>query len=354
MSATWSPYHGMELPRADRADHGPRQGSRRIERHRAAGRRPAGTAAAATGGGAGDDRRRADRRRAWLDRFLADWTLSSSPTPPSRAGPGAPSPPYLQARAWLADRMGCRAVAGTTCGNLIGRPPVPRPAHWSSARIPTPGKRRRFDGIRACWPPSRCPGAAGGKLSPAASARVIDFSGSRTTSDSMVGSRALAGTLDRPGCSGRTSAGGRSPTRSARAGIPAVSAESAGPRIGRSTWNCTSSRGADRQWMPARRGHRDNRRDRVPDRTGARPIMRAVPRWRAAAMRWGAAQVIAAMERLDRRRGGERSALTVRPNSINGTGNGHINYTRSPRRRSCPPGGVATVGDVAGQRGLRP
>jgi len=144
-----------------------------------------------------------------LDRFLADWTALSAFTDATQPGwtRRAFTPPYLQARAWLAERMADAGLqAGIDAGgNLVGRRPGQVPAARPlvlGSHTDTVAGGGRFDGILgvlAAVEVARALREAGAGLRHPL--EVIDFLGEEPNDFglSMVGSRALAGTLDPAG-----------------------------------------------------------------------------------------------------------------------------------------------------------
>jgi N-carbamoyl-L-amino-acid hydrolase len=187
-----------------------------------------------------------------LDRFLADWTALSTFTDATQPGwtRRAFTPPYLQARAWLAERMADAGLqAGTDAGgNLVGRCPgqVPaaRPLLLGSPTDTVAGGGR-FDGIlgvlAAVEVARALPVAGVGLRHPL---EVIDFLGEEPNDFglSMVGSRTLAGTLH-PAAAAAGSHWRSLPTRSVGGRTPAVPlGVRRGPGRSPVTRNCTSSR----------------------------------------------------------------------------------------------------------------
>ena len=310
-----------------------------------------------------------------LDRYLADWTALSAFT--DAAQPGwtrrAFTSPYLQARAWLAERMaGAGLQTGIDAGgNLVGR----RPGRRAAARPLVLGSHTdtvagggRFDGILgvlAAVEVARALEEAGAALRHPL--EVIDFLAEEPNDFglSMVGSRALAGTLDLAGLqrqdlSGRTltdaiGAAGGDPGRlsDARRAPGSIACylelhieqgrrlEQAGCPLG----VVTAITGVTR--------YRVELQGRA-DHAGGTPL---AERCDALA---GAAQVISAMERLwaDGAGVGTVGRLTVSPNSINVVPETVLMWTdmRSldgallDTRREIF---AAEVGDIAAQRGLR-
>lgn len=310
-----------------------------------------------------------------LDRYLADWTALSAFTDATQPGwtRRAFTPPYLQARAWLSERMadaGLQAAIDAG-GNLVGR----RPGRLAAARPLVLGSHTdtvagggRFDGILgvlAAIEVARALQEAGAGLRHPL--EVIDFLGEEPNDFglSMVGSRALAGTLDPAGLqrqdlSGRSladaiAAAGGDPGR--LAGVRRVPGsvacylelhieqgrrlEQAGCPLG----VVTAITGVTRY-----RVELQGRADHV----GGTPV---AERCDALA---GAAQVISAMERLwtDGAGVGTVGRLTVSPNSINVVPENVMMWTdmRSlngalldTRRESF----AAQVGEISAQRGLR-
>jgi N-carbamoyl-L-amino-acid hydrolase len=310
-----------------------------------------------------------------LDRYLADWTALSAFTDATQPGwtRRAFTPPYLQARAWLSERMtGAGLQAGIDAGgNLVGsrpgRLPAARPLVLGS-HTDTVAGGGRFDGILgvlAAIEVARALQEAGAGLRHPL--EVIDFLGEEPNDFglSMVGSRALAGTLDQAGLqrqdlSGRSLAdaiaeAGGNPGRLADVRrVPGSVAcylelhieqgrrlEQAGCPLG----VVTAITGVTR--------YRVELQGRA-DHAGGTPV---AERCDALA---GAAQVISAMERLwiDGAGVGTVGRLTVSPNSINVVPENVMMWTdmRSldgalldTRRGSF----AAQVGEIAGQRGLR-
>ena len=349
---------------------------------RAAGQQPAGAAAAGAplflGRGGKPVMTAAGPAAAAprLDRFLADWTALSAFTDATQPGwtRRAFTPPYLQARAWLAERMADAGLqAGIDAGgNLVGRRPGQVPAARPlvlGSHTDTVAGGGRFDGILGVLAAVEVARALrGGGVGLRHPLEIIDFLGEEPNDFglSMVGSRTLAGTLHPAGLQRqdphRAVARRRDRGRGRR--TPAVSATSAGPR-GRSpaTWNCTSSRGRRLEQAGCPLGvvtaitgvtrYRVELQGRA-DHAGGTPM---AERCDALA---GAAQVIAAMERLwiDGAGVGTWARLTVSPNSINVVPETVTMWTdmRSldgalldARREAF----AAQAGDVAGQRGLR-
>jgi N-carbamoyl-L-amino-acid hydrolase len=310
-----------------------------------------------------------------LDRYLADWTALSAFTDATQPGwtRRAFTPPYLQARAWLSERMtGAGLQAGIDAGgNLIGRRPGRLPAARPlvlGSHTDTVAGGGRFDGILgvlAAIEVARALQEAGAGLRHPL--EVIDFLGEEPNDFglSMVGSRALAGTLDQAGLqrqdlSGRSLAdaiaeAGGNPGRLADVRrVPGSVAcylelhieqgrrlEQAGCPLG----VVTAITGVTR--------YRVELQGRA-DHAGGTPV---AERCDALA---GAAQVISAMERLwiDGSGVGTVGRLTVSPNSINVVPENVMMWTdmRSldgalldTRRGSF----AAQVGEIAGQRGLR-
>jgi len=310
-----------------------------------------------------------------LDRFLADWTALSTFTDATQPGwtRRAFTPPYLQARAWLAERMADAGLqAGIDAGgNLVGRRPGQLPAARPlvlGSHTDTVAGGGRFDGIlgvlAAVEVARALPEAGVGLRHPL---EVIDFLGEEPNDFglSMVGSRTLAGTLDPAGLqrqdlTGRSladaigSAGG-DPGRLAdvRRAPGSVACylelhieqgrrlEQAGCPLG----VVTAITGVTR--------YRIELQGRA-DHAGGTPM---ADRCDALA---GAAQVISAMERLwiDGAGVGTVGRLTVSPNSINVVPETVAMWTdmRSldgalldARREAF----AAQVGDIAGPRGLR-
>ena len=310
-----------------------------------------------------------------LDRYLADWTALSAFTDATQPGwtRRAFTPPYLQARAWLSERMtGAGLQAGIDAGgNLVGRRPGRLPAARPlvlGSHTDTVAGGGRFDGILgvlAAIEVARALQEAGAGLRHPL--EVIDFLGEEPNDFglSMVGSRALAGTLDQAGLqrqdlSGRSLAdaiaeAGGNPGRLADVRrVPGSVAcylelhieqgrrlEQAGCPLG----VVTAITGVTR--------YRVELQGRA-DHAGGTPV---AERCDALA---GAAQVISAMERLwiDGSGVGTVGRLTVSPNSINVVPENVMMWTdmRSldgalldTRRGSF----AAQVGEIAGPRGLR-
>jgi beta-ureidopropionase / N-carbamoyl-L-amino-acid hydrolase len=310
-----------------------------------------------------------------LDRLMTDWAALSAFTDITQPGwtRRAFTPPYLQARAWLTERMADAGLqAGIDAGgNLIGRVPGQLPAARPlvlGSHTDTVTGGGRFDGILgvlAAVEVARALREAGiGLRHPL---EVIDFLGEEPNDFglSMVGSRALAGTLDPAGLerrdlSGRTladaigSAGG-DPDRLAGArrapGSVACYLElhiEQGRRLERA--GCplgvvTAITGVTR-YLVELHGRADHAGGTA---MGERCDALA-----------GAAQVISAMERLwlDGAGVGTVGRLTVSPNSTNVVPETVTMWTdmRSldgalldTRRETF----AAQVSDMAGQRGLR-
>jgi beta-ureidopropionase / N-carbamoyl-L-amino-acid hydrolase len=172
-----------------------------------------------------------------LDRFTDDWTALSAFT--DAAQPGwtrrAFSPPYLQAREWLSERM---ADAGLQAGidgggNLVGRVPgkvAAAPPLVLGSHTDTVAGGGRFDGILGVLGSIEVVRAlrdAGVRLRHPL--EVIDFLGEEPNDFglSMVGSRAIAGALDpaaleRQDLSGRSLAEAIGSAGGDPAGLPGV------------------------------------------------------------------------------------------------------------------------------------
>ena len=269
-----------------------------------------------------------------LDRYLADWTALSAFTDASQPGwtRRAFTPPYTEARTWLAGQMtaaGLRAAVDAG-GNLVGH----RPGELATARPLVLGSHTdtvagggRFDGIlgvlAAIEVARTLREASVGLRHPL---EVIDFLGEEPNDFglSMVGSRALAGTLDPAGLQ-RQDLSGRS-LADAIAAAGGDPARIAGVRRAPGSVACylelhiEQGRRLEQAGCPlgvvtAITGvtrYRVELQGRA-DHAGGTPVAQ-----RCDALA-GAAQVISAMERLwlDGAGVGTVGRLTVRPNSIN-------------------------------------